>query len=128
MKRTILIFVSLLLLSIWTSGYAEEAADHRVDSELKALWSGMVTRLIERDVEGALGYFAYSTRGRYKEQFNLIKDRLPEIFSGMRDIEPVYIKGDEAKYRLRIREDRGERTGYIWFGKDIVGKWKIEKF
>src|SRR3990172_5333888 len=128
MKRTILIFVSLLLLSIWTSGYAEEAADHRVDSELKGLWSGMVTRLIERDVEGALGYFAYSTRGRYKEQFNLIKDKLPEIFSGMRDIEPVYIKGDEAKYRVRSREDGGERTGYIWFGKDIVGKWQIEKF
>lgn len=128
MKRTILIFISLILLSSWIAGYAEDAADQKVDSELKALWSGMVTRLIERDIEGALGYFSYSTRGRYREQFNLIKERLPEIFSGMRDIEPVYIKGDEAKYRVRIREDGGGHTGYIWFGKDILGRWKIEKF
>ncbi len=128
MKRTILIFISLLLLSVWMLGHAEDSAEQRVDSELKALWGGMVTRLIERDIEGALGNFAYSTRGRYREQFNLIKDRLPEIFTGMRDIEPVYIKGDEAKYRVRIREDGGGHTGYIWFGKDILGRWKIEKF
>ena len=128
MKKTVLVFVSLLLLCGWIVGATEDSVDSRVDSELKALWSGMVTRLIERDVEGALGYFAYSTKGRYREQFNLIKNRLPEIFSGMRDIEPVYIKGDEAKYRVRIREDGGERTGYIWFGKDILGQWKIEKF
>ena len=128
MKRTILIFISLLLLSVWMLGYAEDSAEQRVDSEIKALWSAMVTRLIEKDIEGALGYFSYSTRGRYREQFNIMKERLPEIFAGMRDIEPVYIKGDEAKYRIRIREDGGERTGYIWFGKDILGKWKIEKF
>lgn len=109
-------------------GYAEEGADQRVDAELKALWSGMVTHLLERDIEGALDYFSYSTRGRYKEQFNLIKDKLPEIFSGMRNIEPVYIKRDEAKYRVRIREDGGGHTGYIWFRKDMLGKWKIEKF
>ena len=128
MKRTILIFISLLLLSVWMLGHAEDSAEQRVDSEIKALWSAMVTRLIEKDIEGALGYFSYSTRGRYREQFNLIKERLPEIFSGMRDIEPVYIKGDEAKYRVRIREDGGGHTGYIWFGKDILGRWKIEKF
>ena len=128
MKRTVLVFVSLLLLSGWIVGAAEDSVDSRVDSELKALWGGMVTRLIERDIEGALGYFSYNTRGRYREQFNLIKERLPEIFSGMRDIEPVYIKGDEAKYRVRIREDGGGHTGYIWFRKDILGRWKIEKF
>lgn len=128
MKKTVLVFVSLLLLCGWIVGATEDSVDSRVDSELKALWSGVVTRLIEKDVEGALGYFAYSTKGRYREQFTLIKNRLPEIFSGMRDIEPVYIKGDEAKYRIRIREDGGERTGYIWFGKDILGQWKIEKF
>jgi len=128
MKKALMILVLIGVLSGWTLGYAEDSVDHRVDSELKALWSGMVTRLIERDVEGALGYFSYSASGRYREQFNLIKERLPEIFAGMRDIEPVYIKGDEAKYRVRIREDGGERTGYIWFGKDILGQWKIEKF
>jgi hypothetical protein len=46
----------------------------------------------------------------------------------MRDIEPVYIKGDEAKYRVRINDNGRERTNYIWFRKDILGEWKIEKF
>ncbi|MDZ4384365.1 MAG: hypothetical protein U0940_02660 [Nitrospirota bacterium] len=128
MKRTILIFISLLFLSVWMLGHAEDSAEQRVDSKIKALWSAMVTRLIEKDIEGALGYFSYSTRGRYREQFNLMKERLPEIFAGMQDIEPVYIKGNEAKYRVRIREDGGERTGYIWFWKDIAGEWKIDKF
>ena len=127
MKRSILIFIALLFLSVWALGHAEDSAEQRVDSELRALWSGMVTRLIERDVEGALDYFSYSTRGRYREQFNLIKERLPEIFTGMRDIQPVYIKEAEAKYRVRIRENGGEHTGYIWFGKDILGQWKIDK-
>ena len=128
MKRTILIFIALLFLSVWVLGHAEDSEEQRVDSELRALWSRMAARLIERDVEGALGYFAYSTKWRYREQFNLIKNRLPEIFAGMRDIEPVYIKEAEAKYRVKIREDGGEHTGYIWFGKDILGQWKIEKF
>lgn len=124
----LLIFLSLLLLSAWLLGYAEEGVDKRVDPELRGLWNGMVTRLIEKDVEGALGYFSPATRGRYRDQFNLMRERLPEIFTGMREIEPVYIKGDEAKYRVRIRENGGEHTGYIWFGKDVLGQWKIEKF
>lgn len=128
MKKTILVFTSLILLSAWIAGYAEDMADQRVDSELKSLWNNAVNHLINKDIEGALGYFVYSTRGRYREQFNLIGDRLPSLFSGMRDIEAVYIKGDEAKYRLRIKDEEGERTGYIWFRKDFLGRWKIEKF
>lgn len=128
MKKTLLVFTSLLLLSIWIAGYAEDMVDQRVDSELKGLWNNAVNHLINKDIEGALVYFTYSTRGRYRDQFNLIGDNLPAIFSGMRDIEPVYIKGDEAKYRARTKDEGGDRTGYIWFRKDFLGRWKIEKF
>jgi len=128
MKRTLLIFTSLMLLSFWIAGYAEEVMDRQIDKELKEIWNGMVDRLIRRDIEGAAGYITSSTRERYREQFHMIEDRLPEIFRVMRDIEPVYIKKDEAKYRIRIREDGGERTDYIWFRKDLLGRWKIERF
>ncbi len=109
-------------------GYAENMADQRVDSELRSLWEEMINRLVERDIERALGYFAYSSRGRYREQFKLIEEGLSEIFSGMREIEPVYIKEDDAKYRIRIKDEGGELTGYIWFRRDVFGRWKIDKF
>src|SRR3989304_9442850 len=107
MKRTILIFISLILLSNWIAGYAEDVADQKVDSELNTIWREMTNRLIEKDIEGALGYFAYSSRERYREQFSVIGDRLPMVFAGMRDIESVYIKDNEAKYRVRIKDASG---------------------
>ena len=128
MKRTILIFISLILLSNWIAGHAENMADQKVDSELNTIWREMTNRLIEKDIEGALGYFAYSSRERYREQFSVIGDRLPMVFAGMRDIESVYIKDNEAKYRVRIKDASGGHTGYIWFRKDMSGRWKIEKF
>lgn len=128
MKRTLLLFTSLILFSLWIAVHAEDMADRKVDPGLKTLWNEMITHLKDKDIEGALGYFTDSTRERYREQFSLIVDRLPAIFSGMRDIEPVYIKGDEAKYRVKIKDEAGENTGYIWFRKDILGRWKIEKF
>lgn len=128
MKKSLLIFTSMMLLSFWIAGYAGDIADRRVDTELKGIWNGMVEGLMRKDIESALGYITYSTRGRYREQFRMIEDRLPEVFSEMRDIEPVYIKKDEAKYRIKIKGDGGESTGYIWFRKDLLGRWKIEKF
>ncbi|MBI5755629.1 MAG: hypothetical protein HZA12_01775 [Nitrospirae bacterium] len=128
MKKTILIFISLILLSNQIAGYAEDVADQKVDSELKTIWREMTNRLIEKDIEGALGYFAYSSRERYREQFSVIGDKLPMVFAGMRDIESVYIKDNEAKYRVRIKDASGEHSGYIWFRKDMFGRWKIERF
>ena len=128
MKKTFFVFICLLLFAGWPEGYAGEITDPEADSELKTIWNGMITMLMEKDIEKAVEYFTHSTRERYREQFSLIADRLPVIFSGMRDIEPIYIKGDEAKYRVRINDNGRERTGYIWFRSDMLGRWKIEKF
>ena len=88
----------------------------------------MIDRLSAGDIEGAVGYFTYSSRWKYKEEFTLAKDKLPEISAKMGKIEPVYIKDDDAKYRVRIRDEENEYTHYIWFRKDIFGRWKIDKF
>lgn len=128
MRKNLFIFVLLLLFSGLITVYAEDVAEQRIDSSLRTIWNEMVARLSVGDIEGALEYFTYASRGRYREQFTSIRERLPALSSGMRDIEMVFIKGDEAKYRIKLKDRGGERTGYIWFRKDIFGRWKIEKF
>lgn len=124
-----LIFVTFIIFLSWNlTANAAEGIDTAVDQELKSLWASMINKLQAGDVDGALGYFTDGSRWKYKEEFMLAKDKLPETSSNMGRIEPVYIKGDEAKYRVRIRDREGEYTHYIWFRKDISGRWKIDKF
>lgn len=124
--RLLLTIILLLICNI--TSHAGEAMDAVVDRDLKAVWASMMDRLSAGDIEGAVGYFTYSSRWKYKEEFTLAKDKLPEISAKMGKIEPVYIKDDDAKYRVRIRDEDKEYTHYIWFRKDIFGRWKIDKF
>ena len=128
MKHKLISLTILLLLSCNLTSHAGEAVDAAVDKELKAVWASMISRLSAGDIEGAVGYFTYSSRWKYKEEFTLAKDKLPEISAKMGNIEPVYIKDDDAKYRVRIRNEDNEYTHNIWFRKDIFGRWKIDKF
>lgn len=128
LKKNLLFYLFLILLCTITSVYAADPPDLQSDVELKNIWNAMVTSLIKKDVEGALDNFTFISRWRYREQFRQAKDKLPEIFSGMRDIEKIYIKKGEAKYRIRIKENGKEYTNFIWFTKDLFGRWKIEKF
>ena len=129
-KNSLLIYASffMILLRILTSAYAADQPDSIADNEIKGVWNLMVTSLVKKDVAGALDNFTYSSRWRYSDQFRQAKDRLPEIFSGMRDIEKIYIKNNEAKYRIRLKENGKEYTSFIWFVKDMFGRWKIDKF
>lgn len=127
-KSTPLILLSLFLVFSSIFVYAADQSDSQLDAELKNIWNSMVTALIKKDVEGSLDNFTYFSRWKYREQFRQAADKLPEIFSGMRDIEKIYIKKDEAKYRIRIKEKGKEYTSFIWFTKDMFGRWKINKF
>ncbi len=118
----------MILLSWNFTGHAGESVDIPIDKELKSIWTSMINRLSAGDIEGALEYFTDSSRWKYKAEFTLAKDKLPQISSKMEKIEPVYIKDDEAKYRVRIGNTGDEYTHYIWFRKDIFESWKIEKF
>ena len=123
-----LLLTIILLLSCNITSHAGESMDAAVDKDLKAIWASMINRLSAGDIEAAVGYFTYSSRLKYKEEFTLAKDKLPEIYAKMGNIEPVYIKDDDAKYRVRIRDEDNEYTHYIWFRKDIFGRWMIDKF
>lgn len=123
-----LLLTILLLLSSNLTAHAGESMDAAVDKELKAVWASAIDRLSAGDIEGAIGYFTHSSRWKYKEEFTLANDKLPEISAKMGNIEPVYIKDDDAKYRVRIRNEDNEYTHYVWFRKDMFGRWKIDKF
>lgn len=128
MKKNLLVYVSFFLILVCTSAYAADQHDSQSDTELKSIWNSMVTSLVKKDVDGALDNFTLVSRWKYREQFKQAKDKLPEIFSGMRDIEKIYIKKGEAKYRIRLKENGKEYTSFIWFTKDMFGRWKIDKF
>ena len=127
-KRKQILLTVIVVISWNLTGHAGESIDANIDKGLKVIWTSMLARLSAGDIEGAVGYFTYSSRWKYKEEFTLAKDKLPEIYAKMGNIEPVYIKDDDAKYRVRIRDEDNEYTHYIWFRKDIFGRWKIDKF
>ncbi|HZX48478.1 MAG TPA: hypothetical protein VFF47_04585 [Nitrospirota bacterium] len=128
MKRKLISLTIIFILSWNFAAHAGESIDATIDKDLKAIWISMINRLSAGDIEGAIAYITYSSRWKYKKEFTSVKDKLPEISVKMRNIEPVYIKDDEAKYRSRIGTSNDEYTNYIWFRKDIFGIWKIEKF
>jgi hypothetical protein len=103
-----------------------------LDALLKAKWEGMKSSLISINIEGALSYFHESSKDDYREIFNLLIARLPDIASAMREIELIYIKDRIAKYRLKREEElQGQIydiTYYIYFVKDLNGLWHIESF
>ena len=128
MKRKLISLTIIFILSWNFTAYAGESIDANIDKDLKAIWVSMINKLSAGDIDGALKHITYSSRWKYKKEFTSVKDKLPEISVKMRNIEPVYIKDDEAKYRSRIGTSNDEYTNYIWFRKDIFGIWKIEKF
>ena len=86
---------------------------------------------MDRDVDGALEYFAVSSRNRYRQIFTALQDSLPDKASSMEEIELVYSMGNVAKYRIgRDQLIDGviqKITYYIHFAKD-EGIWFIDDF
>jgi PKD repeat protein len=103
-----------------------------IDALLKGKWEGMKGNLSNQDVEKGLEYFLESSKEAYRQAFNIIIDKLPQIISDMQDIEMIYLKDGVAKYRInRIHDINGTLqtiTYYIYFVKDTEGIWKIDRF
>ena len=104
----------------------------QIDTLLKAKWEGMKGALGIQDVDGAAGYFGEQSSERYRAIFNAISGRLPQIASGMQNIQLIYIDRSIAKYRIRRNEIYNGQpytiTYYIYFNIGGDGLWKIDKF
>jgi hypothetical protein len=140
MRRVIfLVGIIFLLMSVtdvaWrtdveaeVSQAAEERIPPKVDLKLRALWRAMVERLVSKDIDGALDYFSPEMRFIYKARLSRMVDSLPQAFTRLRDIEPGFLQGNRALYRLRESDPQGEVTYRIWFILDADGTWKIDEF
>jgi len=100
-----------------------------LDQLLRNKWEAMKDRLFLKDLEGALELFLDESKETYRTIFAALLERLPQIVTDMQDIEMIYARGGEAKYRIeRVHEDGASITYYIYFAWDKHGIWKIDWF
>ncbi len=103
-----------------------------LDAHLRAIWGGMKEALVVQDIEEAVGYFISDTQQNYRDIFNALVSTIPQIASGMLEIEPVYFEDNGAQFRIKRHEEiegnEYDITYYIYFMKDENGIWKIFRF
>ncbi|MDA8240573.1 MAG: hypothetical protein M0Z67_09425, partial [Nitrospiraceae bacterium] len=104
----------------------------KLDALLKEKWEGMKAALLAGDMEKGLSYIIRSAQSRYREAFQVIIEELPHIVSAMQPIELIYLVENAAKYRInRVQDVDGQQrtfSYYIYFTKDAIGNWKIDRF
>ena len=96
------------------------------------LAGGMKAALLAGDMEKGLSYIIRSAQSRYREAFQVIIEELPHIVSAMQPIELIHLVENAAKYRInRVHDVDGQQrtfSYYIYFTKDAIGNWKIDRF
>jgi uncharacterized protein YjdB len=104
----------------------------QLDATLQTKWASMKGALGQKDVEGALAFFAPMDRERYRTIFSAMQDDLPQIAQDIANIQLIYLIENRAKYRLRRTEVYGGQqvtlTYYVYFIQDLSGAWRIEGF
>ena len=104
----------------------------QLDATLQTKWAGMKAALGQKDVEGALAFFAPMDRERYRTIFSAMQNDLPQIAQDLANIQLIYLIENRAKYRLRRTEVYGGQqvtlTYYVYFIQDLSGAWRIEGF
>ena len=103
-----------------------------MDAMLKAKWNGMKSALIAGNINDALNFFTYPSRGEYEQIFSILSDQMPNIAANMEDIQLIYANDTVAKYRIRKDEmidgENYRVTYYIHFVKNPQGLWFIDSF
>ncbi|MFZ2629950.1 MAG: hypothetical protein WA081_10805, partial [Desulfosalsimonadaceae bacterium] len=95
---------------------------------LRAKWNGMVGGLSNGDAIAASKYFSSDVREKYAANFDLLKDHLPEIASGLHDMQLIKVTEDEAEYSILGDQDGQTFSFYLLFVKDADGIWRIRFF
>ena len=86
----------------------------------------MKKRMAQKDVEGALAYFASDVRATYREWFKKAGlHKTLKITAQFGTIAKVYIRDNTAQYRVSIDHEGGtETTSLVDFLRED-GKWRI---
>jgi hypothetical protein len=105
------------------------ATEKEDDAKIKAIWAEFRSAVKSKDIKKALEYIEENVRSTYEYNFNLLKDRLDEVASSLRDIELDEFKyGYMADYRMLIEFEGEKNDCLVRFEKDQNGNWKIRFF
>lgn len=92
----------------------------------------MKSALVNKNIEKAIEYYHPETKQHYRNIYSAFGDKLPQIAQELGDIQPIYIKENDAEYRLVSKELYGGKTldmSYpVYFIKDVDSKWKILRY
>jgi len=103
-----------------------------LDALLRAKWEAMRQALIAGDIEGALSYHYQGLRDKYEAIYNLLGDELATKVQQMQDMQFIYATGDRALFRIRRDHDIDGQivtiTYHVYFSKDRIGLWQIERY
>ncbi len=102
-----------------------------IDRLLTKQWSDMKSHLAERDVDGAMKLFAEgSSKEMFRQNFELMKDILPQIVSdmGLITFDELKGNGDFASYKMQAEQGGKMLSFPVNFEKDSDGIWRIRFF
>jgi PKD repeat protein len=99
-----------------------------LDALLKSRWEGMKTALTNKDTEGAIRFFADSSKEMYRYNFTLMNNLLPQIASDIGQIQFVRMVENGAAYEMNAAQDGQVYSFYVLFVMDVDGIWKIRSF
>jgi hypothetical protein len=102
-----------------------------LDTLLTRQWGEMKAELSQKDIEGAMKYFAEgSSKEMFRQNFTLMRDLLPRIVSDMGPMtfDRVDGDGDVAFYTMQAVQGGRTITAPIHFEKDHDGLWRIRFF
>ncbi|MBW2358729.1 MAG: hypothetical protein JRF21_08570 [Deltaproteobacteria bacterium] len=103
-----------------------------LDALLRAKWEAMKSALIAGDIEGALSYHYQGLRDKYEAIYTLLGSDLAIKVQQMQDIQFIYATGDRALYRIKRDHDIDGQTVtvtyHVYFSKDRIGLWQLERY
>jgi len=131
MKKKIFYYslVGLIFFSYFNHTYA---FDESSDKQLRSIWRDMKSALVNKNIKKAIEYYHDETKQLYRDIYTAFGDKLPQNAQELGEIQPIYIRENEAKYRLVSKELYGGKTVdityYVYFVKGNDGKWKILRY
>ena len=88
--------------------------------------------MLQGKTDAALDFFTITSKDKYSKIFSILKNELPDIMNSMSDLELIYIKDSEAKYRIKrdqvINGKTYDITYYVYFFQDPFGYWHLDSF
>lgn len=97
------------------------------DSSLVSMWNSMISCISRGDTTTALSYIHPRARQQYKQMFNALKPKLPEIMATRRNFALLQSGERRATYELTTSEAGGNYSYEVVFVKDD-SKWWIYEF